>query len=114
MALLPANECLLCIRKAQRKKYISTTILHELAPTNKIVQKFESKIGPGGYRDDVCIGPDPNKKNYNGFISKIAVGLASHYTWVHDANGGWKIDQSALYFEQAPPGNPRLGNNGIH
>ena len=80
MAMSPCKECILCLRRAMRAQYIRYTILEETPPTNALIQKWESKVGPGGYNKECCIGPDPSEKNYNGFITPFAVGLASNYT----------------------------------
>ena len=47
---------------------------------------------------------------WNGFVSQVAVGVASDYTWVYE--GGtrkWRIDQSHLHFQEASSKNPPFG-----
>lgn len=94
-----------------RAAYIETTVLEHPAPLHCLYQLWESPVGEGGYAESACIGPDPDQKAYNGFVSKCAVGLASHYAWVHE-DGKWRVDQSALYqhFRKAPRSSvPPLG-----
>ena len=63
-----------------KAEHIKCTILEHTARTDRLVQRWESKVGPGGYNKLCCIGPDPARRVYNGFVSHVAVGLASHYT----------------------------------
>lgn len=102
-ALAPTLKCILCHRRDMRAAYIETTVLEHPAPTHCLYQMWESPVGENGYAPSVCIGPDPDQRAYNGFVSSCAVGLASHYAWVHE-NGSWRVDQSALYqhFRKAP------------
>lgn len=108
MAMSPCKECILCLRRSMRAQYIRYTILEETPPSNTLIQKWESKVGPGGYNKECCIGPDPSEKNYNGFITPFAVGLASNYTWVIEEEA-WRIDQSPMLFCQAPRPGPHRG-----
>jgi len=93
----------MCHRRDMRAAYIETTILEHPAPHHCLYQLWESPVGENGYAPSACIGPDPDEKGFNGFVSKCAVGLASHYAWVHE-DGKWRVDQSALYshFQKAP------------
>lgn len=99
-----SKACILCHRKNMRSKYVRYTILEHTIPRNRLVQKWESPIGSGGYRAEACIGRHP--KHYNGFVSQVAIGNASDYTWTCDPETGkWRIDQSMLYqdFHAASP-----------
>lgn len=95
-AMKDSNACILCHRKGMRSKYVRYTILEETIPFNRLVQKWESPVGPGGYRKASCIGR--HEKHYNGFISHVAIGTTPDYTWMCDPDtGAWKIDQSLMY-----------------
>ncbi len=44
---------------------------------------------------------------WNGFISKVSVGVASDYTWVYEADTQqWHVDQSLLHFREASRRDP--------
>ena len=103
-AMRNSKACILCHRKNMRSKYVRYTILEHTVPRNRLVQKWESPVGSGGYRAESCIGR--HARQYNGFVSQVAIGNASDYTWVCDSETGkWRIDQSMLYqdFHAASP-----------
>tara|TARA_A100001015_G_C15030640_1_gene733019 strand:- start:2317 stop:2946 length:630 start_codon:yes stop_codon:yes gene_type:complete len=103
-AMKNSTSCLLCHRKGMRSKYVRHTILEQTIPTNKLVQRWESPVGKGGYRLEACVGRHP--KHYNGFLSHVAIGTTPDYTWMCDpSTGKWKIDQSLMYedFQGASP-----------
>lgn len=113
VALAPSSQCLLCLRREARTRYVQTTSLGFTVPHNRIFQRWRSPVGPGGYASAVCIGTDPMNRKYTGFVLPCAVGLVDHYTWIC-SDGDWRIDQSPMYdshFQQAPRGNtePLLG-----
>ena len=81
MAMAPQSRfCVLCNMKSMKAEHIKCTILEHTPRPDRLVQRWESKVGPGGYNPSCCIGPDETGRVYNGFISHVAVGLASHYT----------------------------------
>ncbi len=80
VALQPSTRCLLCLRCDARQKYVETTSLGFTVPPDRILQRWHSPVGPGGYAEGVCVGPDPIGKKYTGFVMPCAVGLVDHYT----------------------------------
>ena len=113
VSLGPSSQCLLCLRREARTRYVQTTSLGFSVPHDRIFQRWRSPVGTGGYAEAVCIGTDPMARKYTGFILPCAVGLVDHYTWICSEDE-WRIDQSPLYhshFHQAPRENtePLLG-----
>ena len=106
-AMANSSACILCHRKGMRSKYVRYTILEETIPRNRLVQKWESPVGPGGYKMESCI--KRHEKHYNGFISQVAIGTTPDYTWMCDAKSGtWKIDQRLMYEDfQLPSPTPQ-------
>jgi hypothetical protein len=46
---------------------------------------------------------------WNGFVSQVAVGVASDYTWVYDGETRWwRIDQSHMHFQEASSKSPQF------
>ncbi len=101
-AMHMSKACILCHRKGMRSKYVRHTILEETLPANRLVQKWESVVGEGGYKAESCVGR--HEKHYNGFLSHVAIGTATDYTWICEPDTGeWKIDQSEMYFHMPSP-----------
>lgn len=105
--MAPSPFCVLCLRREMKAKWVRHSVLEETVVTTRLCQRWESEVDtPGGYRGDCCIGP--HGLQWNGFVSRVAVGVASDYTWFYDGDTKkWKIDQSRLYFREAPSISPR-------
>ena len=107
--MLPSMQCILCLRREMKAKWVRHSVLEETVVTTRLCQKWESRVDvPGGYRSDCCIGPHGTQ--WNGFVSNVAVGVASDYTWVYEADSQqWRVDQSHLHFREALPKDPQFG-----
>ena len=104
----PSPQCILCLRREMKAKWVRHTVLEETVLSTRLCQRWESRVGvPGGYRADCCIGP--SGQSWNGFVSNVAVGVSSDYTWVYESDTQtWRVDQSQLYFREAPSKSPRF------
>lgn len=106
--MAPSPLCILCLRREMKAKWVRHSVLEETVTTTRLCQRWESVVGkPGGYKEDCCVGP--SKDQWNGFVTRVAVGVASDYTWIYEpASKRWKIDQSRLYFQEASSTSPRF------
>lgn len=101
--MVAGGACLLCQRSSMRERHVRHTILEETIRSNRLVQRWESPVGPGGYRESCCI--TRSQKKYNGFVSSVAIGNANDYAWVcNPSTGEWTVDQKLMYadFQKAP------------
>lgn len=56
--MLPSMQCILCLRREMKAKWVRHTVLEETVVTTRLCQRWESLVGKeGGYREDCCIGP---------------------------------------------------------